>query len=86
MKEFAAFHPIVNLVYFTLVIVFSCILMHPVCVLISLVCSFIYSVILGGGKQLKINLFCVLPMMIAAALIYPAFNHSGISILGFLPG
>ena len=86
MKEFATFHPVVNFVYFTLVIVFSCIFMHPVCITISLVCGFIYSVTLGGKKQLKINLFCILPMMIIAALINPAFNHSGVTILSYLPG
>ncbi len=86
MKEFAAFHPVVNFAYFTLVIVFSCIFMHPACVTISLICGFAYSVMLGGKKQLKINLFCILPMMIIAALINPAFNHSGITILSYLPG
>ncbi len=86
VKEFATFHPIVNFAYFTLVIVFSCIFMHPGCVAISLACSFVYSVMLGGKKQLKINLFCILPMMIISALINPAFNHSGITILAYLPG
>ena len=86
MKEFATFHPVVNFAYFTLVIVFACVFMHPVCITISLVCGFIYSVMLGGKKQLKINLCFILPMMIIAALINPAFNHSGITILSYLPG
>ena len=86
VNEFKTFHPVVNLVYFIFVVGFSCFFMHPVCLGISLVSGFIYSVMLKGKKQVKINLIYMLPMLIVMALINPAFNHEGITILTYLPG
>lgn len=85
MKEFKRCNPIVNFIYFTAVIGFSCIFMHPVCLLISLITSFVYSLILNGKKAVKFNLLYVLPMMVATAVLNPAFNHEGVTILCYLP-
>lgn len=59
--------------------------MHPYCLLISLACSFVYSVILKGKKAVKTNICYMLPMLLAMALINPAFNHEGITVLAYLP-
>lgn len=59
--------------------------MHPLCLLISLACGFTYSVMLKGRKAIKTNLIYMLPMLILMALINPAFNHEGITILKYLP-
>ncbi len=85
MNEFKTYHPIVNFIYFIFVIGFSCFLMHPVCLCISLVCAFAYSAILNGTKAIKRNLLYMLPMIIAMALINPAFNHEGVTIIKYLP-
>ncbi len=85
MNEFKNYHPIVNFTYFVLVIGFSCFFMHPVCLGISLFCAFTYSVMLKGKKQVKTNLIYMLPMLILTALINPAFNHEGVTILKYLP-
>ena len=85
MNEFKTYHPIVNFIYFVFVIGFSCFIMHPVCLCVSLVCAFAYSVILNGTKAIKTNLLYMLPMIIAMALINPAFNHQGITIIEYLP-
>lgn len=85
MNEFKTYHPIVNFVYFVFVIGFSCAFMHPICLCISLVCSFSYSVFLKGKSAIKTNLLYILPMLIAAAVINPAFNHEGITIIEYLP-
>ena len=85
MNEFKNYHPVVNFTYFVLVIGFSCFFMHPVCLLISLFCAFTYSVMLKGRKQLKTNLIYMLPMLIIMALINPAFNHEGVTVLTYLP-
>lgn len=85
MKEFSSYHPIVNFIYFLFVLVFSCIFMHPVCLIISLVLSFVYSIMLNGQRAVKFNLFGVLPMMVIMALLNPAFNHEGMTILAYLP-
>ncbi|MBQ9097599.1 MAG: energy-coupling factor transporter transmembrane protein EcfT [Clostridia bacterium] len=85
VNEFKTYHPIVNLVYFIFAIGFSCFFMHPVCLGISLLSGFIYSVILKGKKQVKTNLIYMLPMLLMMALINPAFNHEGVTILMYFP-
>lgn len=85
MRAFATYHPVVNFTYFTLVIVFSMFFMHPVCLFVSLVCAFSYSVLLNGKKAAKFHLLYMLPMLAFAALLNPAFNHEGVTILTYLP-
>lgn len=85
MNEFKTYHPIVNFVYFAFVIGFSCVFMHPICLVISLLSGFIYSVMLKGRKAIKTNLIYMLPTLTFAAFINPAFNHEGITIISCLP-
>ena len=85
MSEFKTYHPIVNFVYFVLVIGFSCFLMHPVCLCVSLAGGFAFSVMLKGKKTVKFNLIYMLPMLIMMALINPVFNHEGATIISYLP-
>ena len=83
--EFKTYHPIVNFLYFVFVIGFSCFFMHPVCLGISLVSGFTYSVMLKGRKAIKTNLIYMLPVILFTAVINPAFNHEGVTILLYLP-
>ena len=85
MSEFKTYHPIVNFVYFVFVIGFSCVFLHPVCLCISLLSGFTYSVMLKGRKAIKNNLIYMLPMIVAMALINPAFNHDGVTVIEYLP-
>ena len=85
MKEFKTYHPIVNFIYFVFVIGFSCFFMHPICLGISLVSGFTYSVMLRGKKVVKTNLLYMIPMLVIMALINPAFNHEGVTIIDYLP-
>ena len=82
---FASYHPLVNFLYFVLVIGFSMLLMHPICLAVSLVGSILYAVYLEGRKAALFALRVALPMMLMAALINPAFSHAGITILCYLP-
>ncbi len=85
MKDtFSSYHPAVNFLYFTLVLLFSMFLMHPVCLAVSLLCAFTYSVYLNGRKALRFNLKYMLPMLAVTALINPAFSHEGGTILIYL--
>ncbi len=84
MNEFKTYHPIVNFVYFVFVIGFSCFLMHPMCLAMSLACGFSYLVFLKGRGALK-NLIYMIPMIMAMALINPLFNHKGVTTLMYLP-
>ena len=85
MNEFKTYHPIVNFIYFAFVIGFSCVFMHPICLVISLLSGFTYSVMLKGRKAIKTNLIYMLPTLTFAAFINPAFNHEGITIISYLP-
>ncbi len=85
MKDaFSNYHPLVNFLYFGLIFAFSMVFMHPICLAISIVCAFIYLTILKGKKAVKFNLIFILPTMLITALINPAFNHEGATIITYL--
>ena len=86
MNEFKKYHPLVNLIYFAFVIGLSCFFMHPVCLGISLVSGFTYSVMLKGRNAIKTNLIYIVPLTLFMMLINPLFNHEGITIINYLPG
>ena len=85
MNEFKTYHPIVNFTYFVFVIGFSMFFLHPVCLGISLVSGFTYSCLLKGKRAIKTNFMYILPMGLLMALINPAFNHAGVTIITHLP-
>ena len=60
-------------------------LMHPVSLAISLASALVYAVYLNGRRAVRFSLLYMLPMMVAAALVNPAFNHEGATILTYLP-
>ena len=59
--------------------------MHPVCLGISLVSALIYAVYLGGRRAARFQLCGLLPMLLLAAVVNPAFNHEGATLLTYLP-
>ena len=82
---FSSYHPIINFLYFVLVLVFSMFFMHPISLLISLASALIYAIDLNGRKAVQFSLRYMLPMMLLAAVTNPVFNHAGITILLYLP-
>ncbi len=85
MKDaFSNYHPLVNFSYFTFVFAFSMVFMHPICLFISLFCAFTYSISLKGKKAVKFNFLFLLPTLLVTALINPAFNHEGATIITYL--
>ena len=82
---FSSYHPIINFLYFALVLIFTMFFMHPVSLIISLVSALTYAVYLNGSRTIRLSLMYLLPMMLMAALINPAFNHEGATILLYLP-
>ena len=83
--SFSSYHPLVNFLFFALVLVFSMCFMHPLCLLISLCSALAYALRLNGKKGLRFSLRYMLPMLLLAAIINPAFNHQGVTILRYLP-
>lgn len=83
--SFSTYHPAVNLLYFGEVLLFTMCLMHPISLGISLGAAIAYSLTLGGGRSMTVPLRAMLPMALMAALINPAFNHEGRTILAYFP-
>lgn len=80
MGEFKRYHPAVNFVYFLFIIGYSVFFTHPAYLAVSLFFGAAYSA--AAGKKPVYALFII----IAAAVINPAFSHEGRTILGYLPG
>ncbi|MCL1905710.1 MAG: energy-coupling factor transporter transmembrane protein EcfT [Clostridiales bacterium] len=80
---FAEYHPLVNFLYFALVIAFSMFFLHPLALGISLGGAFIYSCKLLGRRALRFNLLYLLPLLLVMAIMNPLFNHQGLTVLGY---
>ena len=83
--SFQKYHPLVNFLYFTLVIGFSMALNHPLAQGISLACACVYAVQAEGKKAVLFTLKWCLPIMLLTAFMNPAFSHEGITILLYFP-
>lgn len=81
---FSNFHPVVNFLYFTAVIMIGMFFLQPFFLAIGFISAFTYSVMLKGKKSVKFNLFYLLPLLLLMAALNPAFNHQGESILFYL--
>lgn len=83
---FACYHPAVNFLYFALILAFSMLIMHPVCLFTSLFWAVSYAVLLKGPGILQRGILYFLPIMLLAVLFNAVFSHRGVTILGYLPG
>lgn len=81
---FSGFHPLVGFLYFVFVIGFGMFFLHPYALACSLIGSFAYSIWLNGKKAVRFNFIALLPMLAIMALVNPAFNHEGATILYYL--
>ena len=86
MDTFSSYHPVVNMTYFMLVIGFTMMLMHPVCLVLSLICAISYAIYLKGKSAVRFNILYMISILLITALINPAFSHQGATILTYLPG
>lgn len=84
---FSACHPVVNLYYFAVMLIFSMFLTHPVMLFISLACACAYCTLQRGFRNgVWKNLQLLLPMAAAVVCINSLFNHYGVTTLFYLPG
>lgn len=82
---FSGYHPVVNFIYFMLMLLFAMCFLHPVSLGISLAAALLYALQLKGKKAVGRTLLFLAPMLLLAALLNPVFNHEGITILCYLP-
>lgn len=78
-------HPWVSFAYFAVVIACTMFFLHPVCLALSLLGGVLYTAALRGWRGLGRQAVWLLPMMLLAALLNPAFVHQGVTILTYLP-
>ena len=82
---FQTYHPLVNFLYFALVIGFAMALNHPIAQGISFLCGCAYAVQAEGRNAVLFCLKWCLPAMLLAAFLNPAFSHGGVTILLYFP-
>ena len=82
---FSGCHPAINFLYFALVLVFTMCFLHPVSLVVSLGTALAYAAMLKGGRAIRSGMKILVPMMLMAAILNPAFNHEGVTILTYLP-
>ncbi|MDR2109276.1 MAG: energy-coupling factor transporter transmembrane protein EcfT, partial [Coriobacteriales bacterium] len=81
---FSGLHPGPCYLFFGFVIIFTVFFMHPVVLSISFICATAYALYLGRARALRFTLCFLLPIMLLAAILNPAFNHRGATILFYL--
>lgn len=79
--RFDSYHPMINLIYFAAAIGLTLWFDHPVFVLLSYMCAFMYSVKLRGSKAAAFNLLLLFPMALYTWW-YSYYNHFGITPIG----
>lgn len=82
---FGSYHPLVNFLYFGILLGFSMLSMQPVCLVLSAIGAISYYVTLKGIKAAGFLLRGVLPVFLMTVLINPAFSHEGNTTLCYLP-
>ena len=84
VDTFAEYHPLINFIYFVMVIGIAMFYMHPVLLGLSLAGSLAYSIYLKGRKTVKVFLFGMLPACLLMMVINPLFSHEGATMLFYL--
>lgn len=79
-------HPMVNFIYFTMVIGCSMVIMHPVCLCISFFGAIAYGICIFTWKNIKKGILCMTGVMLLTAVMNPAFSHQGVTTICYLPG
>lgn len=81
---FSTFHPLVNFVYFVLVIGYAMFLMHPVFLGLSCAGGMIYYLYLQRWRAMKTALWMMIPVFLISAAVNPLFNHEGVTLILYL--
>ena len=82
---FSSCHPVINFLYFGLVLLFTMCFDHPLARGVTLLGALCYALYLNGNKTVRLCIRFLLPMLLLTAIINPAFSHEGVTILRYLP-
>lgn len=82
--SFYNYHPLVNFIYFSLVMVFTMFFLHPIYQGISFLASLVYLLMNSEFKEVKNTLVFALLVLVFSTIFNPLFSHEGITILGYM--
>ncbi|MEG1497480.1 MAG: energy-coupling factor transporter transmembrane component T [Clostridiales bacterium] len=80
---FSQYHPVINFMYFAVIILYTMFMMHPCFLILGVVGAFCYSIYLNGKKAILFNLCGMLPLLVLSAVFNPLFNHEGATIISY---
>lgn len=86
MKAFGSFHPLVLMVYFLSVLLFSMFVPNPVLQAEALVFGILFCLTLQKRSEIKGNILFYLPLFLMVAITNPLFSHNGVTPLFFMNG
>lgn len=84
-SAFSQLHPTVSLAYFVCIFGFSMCFSAPIAQVLSLCGACAAAVTTVGRKSVGFCFRYALPMLLLAAVVNPAFNHAGVTILLYFP-
>ena len=79
-------HPLLNFVYFTVVIGVTMFSNHPIVLIASFLAAWAYSVLLKGKKAVKFNALVLLPVILITLILNALNVHNGVTVLFYLNG
>jgi len=82
---FSSCHPVVNFLYFGLVLLFAMCFEHPLTRFVSLIGALAYDIYLNGKKAARFTIHYMIPLMLLTAILNPTFSHEGVTIMTYLP-
>ncbi|HAU85486.1 MAG TPA: cobalt transporter [Lachnospiraceae bacterium] len=80
---FMRMHPLVNFMYFLVMMLFVMFYVHPVLLGIAGIVCFAYLCYLGGNKQFR-TMLTLIPFIMLLSLINPLFNRNGDTVLCYV--
>ena len=83
-STFAGCHPAVNLIFFLFAIGITMFSTSPAFLAVTLVFSWLYSMLLNGKKAVKSNLIFTIPILIIMTVINTLFTHNGATVLFYV--
>lgn len=78
--RFDSYHPIINFIYFVVVILCTCIFQHPFFIAAAYLTGFVWSIKLNGKRAARFNLFLI-PCIILYTAWYASYHHFGVTNL-----
>ena len=79
-------HPLINFIYFAVIISVTMFSNHPVILGLSFVGAWFYSIVLKGKKALKFNFLVLVPVILITVILNALNVHNGVTVLLYING